>query len=87
MAHYSLLMLDPAREVISAGVCRADTDEAATAAACAWLGKHLAVEVWKGPTPLITVTSNGTAASPSRHAGQWLENRATARDPCQISTQ
>ena len=87
MAHYSLLMLDPADEVVSSGVCHADTDEAALDAARAWLGKHPAVEVWRGPNLLATVTSKGRAASLNRRTGQWLGNRATARDPCQTSTQ
>lgn len=64
MAHYSLLMLDNANEVISSGACDADTDEAAMAAARVWLGKHSAVEVWKGPNLVATVTSPSTAASP-----------------------
>jgi hypothetical protein len=63
MAHYSLLMLDDANEVISSGACNADTDEAAIAAARAWLGKHPTVEVWKGPNLVATVTRPGTAAS------------------------
>ena len=87
MAHYSLLMLDSANEVISSGICRTDEDEAAMAAARVWLSKHPAVEVWKGPNLVATVTSNGVAASLNRRAGQWLGNRATTRGSCQISTQ
>ena len=66
MTHYSLLMLDLANEVVSSGIFRADEDEAAMAAARVWLSKHPAVEVWKGPNLLATVTSNGMAASLSR---------------------
>jgi len=86
MAHYSLLMLDAANEVVSSGMCDADTDEAAVAAARVWLSKHPAVEVWKGPNLLATVTSTGMAASLSYHRDQWLGNRATTRGPSQIST-
>ena len=64
MAHYSLLMLDHAFEVISSGVCDAETDEAAITAARAWLSKHPAVEVWQGPRLVATLTSSGTIAPP-----------------------
>ena len=72
MAHYSLLMLDHAGEVVSSGTCGADTDEAAMAAAGMWLGRHPAVEVWRGPHLVATLVSAGAAAPPESTAGSMI---------------
>jgi len=64
VAHYNLLMLDHVNEVVSSGVCDAETDEDAMAAARVWLCKHSAVEVWKGPNLVAIVNSPSTALTP-----------------------
>lgn len=56
IAHYRILMLDSKRDVIGFGWSMADSDEAALLAARAWLGKHPAVEVWKGPRVVAVLT-------------------------------
>ncbi len=62
-------MLDYNGEVIACGVRHADTDIAALTAVRAWLGKYPAVEVWKGPYSVATVSSTVTATCSDQSLG------------------
>jgi hypothetical protein len=68
LARYTVLTLDSKGDVTGSRSCYANSDEAASIAARLWLGSHPAVEVWKGPTAIATIsgafrTGSGVSSS------------------------
>ena len=80
ISHYTILMVDARNEVIGSVYCHVRTDDAALAAAQAWLGRHACVEVWKG-TRLVATLGAAAGSAPQRASAAYETNDCPRFEP------